>query len=58
VSYLLFYVPITLVVMIVLETCKRDDPREIAKRSLASFGLLTGVLALGSVLVFLINKYL
>ncbi len=56
-SYLIFYVPITLVVMIVLEACKRDDPRQIAKRSLANFGVLTGVLALMSIVVFFVNKY-
>lgn len=57
-SYLLFYVPITMVVMLVLETCKRDEPAEIAKRALGNFAALTGVLFMGSLLVFLINKYL
>lgn len=57
-SYLLFYLPITFVVLVVLETCKRDRPGEILKRSLTNLGLLTGLLALGGALVFLINKYL
>ncbi|MBI2932763.1 MAG: hypothetical protein HYY16_14035 [Planctomycetes bacterium] len=57
-TYLLFYVPITFVVMLVLEACKRDDPRQIARRAAVNLGMLTGVLVVGSVLVFLINKYL
>jgi heme A synthase len=57
-SYLLFYIPITLVVMLVLEACKRDDPKEIAKRASLNFGVLTVVLMIGGVLVFLVNKYL
>ncbi len=57
-SYLLFYVPITLVVMLVLEACKRDEPKDIAKRAFANLGILSAVLVVGGVLVFLVNKYL
>ena len=57
-SYLLFYVPITLVVMLVLEACKKDEPREIAKRAFTNLGILTSVLVVGGILVFLVNKYL
>lgn len=57
-SYLAFYIPITIVVMLVLEACKRDEPVEIVKRALMNFAALTAVLALGGLLVILINKYL
>lgn len=57
-SYLILYVPITLVIMVVLETCRRSDPVEIAKRALANFGVLTTALVLGGMLVYLVNRYL
>lgn len=56
-SYLLFYIPLTLVVMLVLEACKRDSVKEILRRAILNFAMLTGVLFLGGILVFLINKY-
>jgi hypothetical protein len=56
-SYLLLYVPICWTVMIVLEACRTDDLRRILKRSSQNFGVLTLVLAAGSVAVWLINKY-
>ena len=56
-SYLMFYPPIVLVIMLVLEICKHDDPVKIVKRALLNFAILTGVLAAGSVVVFFINKY-
>ena len=56
-SYLLFYPPIVLVIMLVLEICKQDDPRKIVKKALQNFAILTGVLMAGSILVFFINKY-
>jgi hypothetical protein len=58
VSDLILYFPITFVVLLVLETCKRDSVKEIAIRTLTNFGILTGGLVLGGILVFLINKYL
>lgn len=57
-SFLLLYVPICLVVMLVLEACRTDDVRRIARRSLQNFGMLTLVLFSGSVVVWLINKYM
>ena len=58
VSYLVLFFPICLVIMVVLETCRSDDPRKILKRSLSNFGLLSLVLVLGSIVVFFINRYL
>lgn len=58
VSYLVLFIPICLVIMLVLETCRSDDPGKILKRSLSNFGLLTLVLVLGSIVVFFINRYL
>jgi hypothetical protein len=33
-----------LVILLVLETCRSDDPKKIAKRALSNFGVLTAVL--------------
>lgn len=57
-SYLLLYVPITLVVLMVLEACRSDDPAKIVRRSLSNFGVLTAALTVGSVVVYFINRYL
>lgn len=56
-SYLL-YVPITLVVFVVLETCKHDDVSVIVRKSLRGFFSLTGVLAGGAVLLYFIQRSL
>ena len=58
ISYLFLYVPIVLVILTVLETCRSDDPREILKRAFANFGVLTAVLVGGGAVVFLINRFL
>jgi hypothetical protein len=57
-SYLILYVPITLVVLAVLEGCRSDDPAKIFKRCLSNFGVLTAALAMGSVVVYFVNRYL
>jgi hypothetical protein len=58
VSYLFLYVPIVLVILFVLEACRSDDPKKVAKRSLANFGVLTLVLSVGGAVVYFINRYL
>ena len=40
-SYLVLFFPIVLVILLVLEACRSDDPRKIAKRAFANFGVLT-----------------
>lgn len=57
-SYLVLYVPIVLVILTVLETCRSDDPLKILKRALANFGVLTAVLVGGGAVVFLVNRFL
>jgi len=57
-TYLFLYVPICLVVMLVLEGCRSDDPRRIVRRALSNFGTLTLVLGLGGALVFMVNRFL
>lgn len=57
-TYLLLYVPICFVVMLVLEACRSDDLGRVVKRALSNFASLTGVLAVGGVIVWVINKYL
>lgn len=58
ISYLFLYVPIVLVILAVLETCRSDDPKKILRRTLANFGVLTSVLIGGGALVFLVNRYM
>ncbi len=58
VSYLFLYIPICLVIMLVLEACRSDDPRRILRRSFSNFGMLTLVLGLGGAVVWVINRYL
>jgi len=57
-SYLFLYIPIVLVILTVLETCRSDEPKKIFKRAVANFGMLTAVLVGGGAVVFLINRYL
>jgi len=57
VSHLLLYVPVTVLVLAVIEACKSDDPKKIAKAAFKNFGVLTLVLILGGAIVFFINKY-
>lgn len=57
-SYLLFYPPVILAIMLVLEICKQDQPSKIVKRALTNAGLLTAVFVGGSILVYFVNKYL
>lgn len=54
---LLLYIPVTLVILGVLEACKHDEPRKIARRTFANFGALTAVLVIGCLVIFFINKY-
>jgi hypothetical protein len=56
-SYLFLFFPIVLVILLVLEACRSDDPRKIAKRALANFGVLTAVLVLGGAFVYVINRW-
>ncbi|MBI3856631.1 MAG: hypothetical protein HY293_13170 [Planctomycetes bacterium] len=57
VSYLVLFFPIVLVILLVLEACRSDDPKKIAKRALANFGVLTAVLVLGGAFVYVINRW-
>jgi hypothetical protein len=57
-NYLVLYVPIVVVILIVLETCRSDDPGRIVKRAFSNFGALTLVLAIGSAFVYVVNRYL
>ena len=57
-SFYLLYIPICLVILVVMETCKQDDPVKIARRALINFSILTGVLLAGSVLIYSVQKFL
>ena len=56
-SYLFLFFPIVLVILLVLEACRSDDPRKITKRALGNFGVLTAVLVLGGAFVYVINRW-
>jgi hypothetical protein len=57
-SYLLFYIPLCLAVLIVLEMCKEQPVRAIWKRTLKNFVLLTACLAAGSGVVYALHLML
>jgi hypothetical protein len=57
ISYLFLFFPIVMAILLVLEACRSDDPRKIARRALANFGVLTAVLVLGGAFVYVINRW-
>lgn len=57
VNYLVLFFPIVLVILLVLETTRSDDPKKIVKRALSNFAVLTVVLILGGAFVYVINRY-
>ncbi|MBI4565049.1 MAG: hypothetical protein HY716_10195 [Planctomycetes bacterium] len=56
-SYMPYYIPIIVIVMLVLEICKYDDPKTILKRAFTNVAVLTGVLAAGMTAIYFVNKY-
>lgn len=54
-SYLLFYIPLCLIVLVVLEMCRDSRPRQILKRAGRNFLMLTGLFIGGSAIVFLLQ---
>jgi hypothetical protein len=56
-SYLVLFFPIVLVILLVLETCRSDDPKKILRRAFANFGVLSAVLILGGAFVYVINRW-
>ena len=54
---LLLYIPITLVILAVLETCRHHDPKKIVRKTAVNFGALTLVLLVGCTVIFFIQKY-
>jgi hypothetical protein len=57
ISYLFLFFPIVLVILLVLEACRSDEPAKILKRALANLGVLTAVLVLGGAFVYVINRW-
>jgi len=57
ISYLFLFFPIVLVILLVLEACRSDEPVKIVKRALANLGVLTAVLVLGGAFVYAINRW-
>ena len=57
ISYLFLFFPIVLVILLVLEACRSDEPVKILKRALANLGVLTAVLVLGGAFVYVINRW-
>ena len=57
INYLVLFFPIVLVILLVLEACRSDDPKKILRRALANLGVLTAVLVLGGTFVYVINRW-
>ena len=57
ISYLFLFFPIVLVIFLVLEATRSDEPAKIARRALSNFGVLTVVLVAGGAFVGSINRY-
>jgi hypothetical protein len=57
VSHLLLYLPVTIAVFVVIEACRTDDAKRIAKATAKNLAVLTAVLVVASVFVFFINRY-
>jgi hypothetical protein len=56
-AYLLLYIPLVIVIMLVLEICRHDAPKEIVRRALWNSAILTAVLGGGSLALHFFNKY-
>jgi hypothetical protein len=56
-SYLFYFIPITFVVLLVLEACRSDSPAKILRRTLSAFGTLSLVLAVGGAVIYVVNRY-
>ena len=57
-SNILLYIPVTLIILVVLEACKQDNPKAIARKTLINFSILTGVLLAGSAIVYGLQIFL
>lgn len=57
-SYLLFYFPLMLVALTVLEVCGESEPKKIARRVARNFFLITACFFAGSVVVGLIQNWI
>ncbi|NUN48601.1 MAG: hypothetical protein HUU15_07215 [Candidatus Brocadiae bacterium] len=55
-AYLLLYFPIALVTSFVLTAAKEDSPREIVRKGLKTFGLLSLAILGGGVLVYMVGS--
>jgi len=56
-TYLLLYFPVALVTSLVLTAAKEDGARNIARKGLKTFGMLSLAILGGSVLVWLVGKF-
>lgn len=52
------FAPVALVVCLVLAILKEDSPPVIVKTAFKNFGILSGILVAGCLLVFLLEKVL
>lgn len=57
-SYLLFYLPLCLVVLTVMEVCRESKPAMVARRVAKNFLLLSGLFLVGSAAVLLLQRFL
>ena len=56
-SYLLFYIPLVVAIMAVLEICHHDEPKVIVRRTFINAGILTAVLIVGCLVLHVVQEY-
>ncbi|MHC4607449.1 MAG: hypothetical protein ACYTAF_11060 [Planctomycetota bacterium] len=57
-SHYLLYIPIVIVIFVVLEACKQDEPAGIAVRAMVNFLKLTVALVAGAAIVYGLHRFL
>lgn len=56
--YLLWYLPITVLALLIFQACKHDDLKTIVRKAAKDFAVLTGVFVVGGLILFLIHNLL
>jgi hypothetical protein len=56
-GYLLWYFPIAILSLLILQACKHDDLKTIVRRAAKDLLVLTGVFVIGGVILFILHKW-
>lgn len=57
-NYLLFYFPLMLVTLTVLEVCRESEPKKVLKRVARNFSLISAFFFAGAVIVALLQDWI